>query len=69
LLNYFKDVPVAHNQAQKLQLQQPGIVNVETTANGNAGLYEIHSDGRQCWVCNLPGGRGTQTLTFQPGRY
>jgi Ca-activated chloride channel family protein len=66
---YFKDVPVAHNQAQKLQLQHPGIVNVETTANGIASLYEIHSDGTQRWVCNLPGGRGSHTLTLQPGRY
>ena len=65
----FHDCAIEQSIVKSLKLQQPGVINITTTANGIGSLYELLPDGSQQWIYNLNGEKRINTMAIQPGSY
>ncbi len=65
----FRNVKIEQHQVTELKIEQPGVVNFVTTANGIGSLYETFEDGSQKWIYNLDPKQFRSTVAIQPGNY
>ncbi|HMP99043.1 MAG TPA: VWA domain-containing protein [Cyclobacteriaceae bacterium] len=52
-----------------ISLPTPGLVNLNTNANGYGSLYEMLPDGSEEWVMHLDENKSRMTMVLQPGFY
>jgi Ca-activated chloride channel homolog len=62
-------VTIGPDKTATLLLPQPGIVNFNTIGTGYGSIYEVGTDGRESWVCNLNNLKSVFSLTILPGKY
>jgi len=65
----FKDVEIVKGSPRVFALKKPAIINIKSIGRGFGSVYEISSDGKQTWVCNLDESKTYQSMTIQPGKY
>ena len=66
---YMRNVPIAQHETQRITLDAPGLLNVQTGANGIGSVYQVNDQGQQRWACNLDPEATRHTVPLQPGRY
>lgn len=65
---YINDIDVAQSSTTTVEIPQPGIAVIQTSANGYGSLYQ-ENDNKLKWVYNLRGNTTQESLILQPGKY
>jgi Ca-activated chloride channel homolog len=63
-----KDVEVLQSKTNTIQIQQPGLANINTPFFGILAIFKIEK-GKRMWVCNLEKEKLNYQLSLQPGDY
>ena len=64
-----RKVKIKANETTRIELETPGVLNVQASAAGYGTVLERKQDGREKWVTNLRGKNGRYSLLLQPGDY
>ncbi|MFH0865229.1 MAG: VWA domain-containing protein [Bacteroidota bacterium] len=65
---YIYDVDVSQSYTTSVEIPQPGIAVIQTSANGYGSLYVIE-DNEMKWVYNLRENTTQESVILQPGKY
>jgi Ca-activated chloride channel homolog len=65
----YRNVSVRQSETTAIEVPTPGLVNITAGFQGTGSIYQIHSDGRQEWVCNIDPNVSRITMPMQPGKY
>ena len=63
-----KNVPIVQSKKTKLEIAQPGSVNLITKSDYWGDIYKI-SAGERVWVCNIDINGANKKIVLQPGSY
>ncbi|MDG1175087.1 MAG: VWA domain-containing protein [Flavobacteriales bacterium] len=65
---YMEDVKVEQSKMNRIQIQQPGLANINTPFFGVAQIF-TEVNGKRVWVCNLDQDKLNYQIALQPGKY
>ncbi len=63
-----KNVKVEQSKTNRIQIQQPGLANINTPFFGIVAVFKMEK-GKRVWVCNLEKEKLNYQLSLQPGDY
>ncbi len=65
----YKRVTITQSTTSKIQIAQPGLINIPDTFVGYGSIYKINKNGEDEWVMNLPKKSIFMSSAMQPGNY
>jgi Ca-activated chloride channel homolog len=65
---YINDVDISQSYTTTVEIPQPGIAIIQTSANGYGSLY-VEEDNELKWIYNLRENTTQESVILQPGKY
>jgi Ca-activated chloride channel family protein len=65
----FTSVIVHPDVLNRIEIPQPGVLNIKSSFSGYGSIYSINDNGTSEWILNLEENVLESSMAIQPGRY